>query len=261
MFEIRAFCPILGNAQISLLRYRKRMRRLLIAFILLLAPSLAAGQYARPVDLLAGKRIRAKLAGPEGPWAYGFVREASGDSLTMGFSNTSTAIRMRTADLTVQRSNGYNSGRGMARGALIGGLGTILLMAATPEFREEGLQNVLYLVFPPVGALVGAGVGFATASERWAPVSNGTLACGGWRHLDSRAPNTPVVTKGARNRKRGALIGAAVLGGIGLVGGTFDPELPKGELPGIVIGNALFGAVVGSFLGPREKIVIPASCP
>jgi hypothetical protein len=237
------------------------MRRLLAAFVLLLAPSLVEGQYARPLELLAGKRIRAKLAGPEGPWAYGFVREASGDSLTMGFANTGTAIRMRTADLTVQRSDGYNSGRGMARGALIGGLGTIFLMAATPDFRGEGLQTMLYFVFPPVGALLGAGVGFATASERWASVSDGTLACGGWRNLDANAPNTPIVTKGARNRKRGALIGAAVLGGIGLVGGLTDPELPRGDVPGIVVGNALFGAAVGALLGPREKLVIPASCP
>ncbi len=237
------------------------MKRLLAAFILLLAPSLAECQYERPVDLLAGKRIRAKLSGPDGPWAYGYVREAGADSLTMGFANTGTAIRMRRADIALQQSSGYNSARGMGRGALIGGLATIVLMASVPEFQGEGLETLLYFVLPPVGAVVGAGVGFATASERWAPVSNGTMGCEGWRHVDGRTPSTPITARGARNRKRGAIIGGSIVGGIGLVGGMFDPELPPGDLPGIVIGNAIIGALVGSFLGPREQLVIPASCP
>lgn len=233
------------------------MRRLFAAAALLLLPTLASAQ----LDLLVGKRVRAKLAGPDGPWVHGFVMETNADSLTVQLADARTIVRLSTADVTVERADGHDNRRGFWRGALIGGFATIALMASTPEFQGEGLETMLYLVFPPLGAALGAGVGVAMAPERWTPVSSGTLDCGGWRALDGSARTVPIVTRGPRNRKRGAAIGALVLGGLGLVGGLTDPQLPQGEVPGIVVGNALVGALAGSLLGPREKVVTPASCP
>ena len=232
------------------------MKSLLAALLLLLAPSFAESQAA----VLAGTRIRAQLAGPSGPWAYGVVTETSADSLTMQLANQRTVVRLRTSDVTVQRSDGRNRVRGALSGAAIGGLATIALMASTPEFRGDGLEMMLYFVIPPVGAALGASVGAATASERWTPVSNGTLPCGGWRTVDGPSLGQPIATKGARNRKRGALIWGSVLGGIGLVGGLTDSQLPRGDVPSVVIGNAVIGAVIGAAFGPREKLAIPASC-
>lgn len=233
------------------------MRRWFAATMLLLAPTLLLAQ----AEDLVGKRIRAKLSGPEGPWVVGVVTEAYGDSLTMQLMDKRTAIRLRTADVTVERADGYQNGRGFARGAVIGGLAALAVMWPVLESDGAGLEALLVIVAVPAGAALGGAIGIGAAPQRWTPVSTGALPCGGWRMQGGSVPSAPLATRGARNRKRGAIIGGAILGGIGLVGGLTDSELPPGDVPGVVAGNLIIGAVVGSFFGPRERVVVPAGCP
>lgn len=233
------------------------MRHWFTVALLLLVPAVLSAQ----MEGLVGKRIRAKLAGPDGPWAIGVVTDVSSDSLTMQLLDRRTAIRLRTADVTVQRADGYRSGSGFARGAVIGGLAAFALMSSALEGEGDGLEVVLVVLAVPAGAAVGGAIGFGTAPQRWTPISTGTLPCGGWRMLDDSVRSTPLVTRGPRDRTRGAIIGGAILGGLGLVGGLTDPTLPPGDVPGVVAGNLLIGALVGSLFGPRERVVIPATCP
>lgn len=238
-------------------RLAVHLRRLPTCTALCLLPALADAQ---PLAL-DGQRIRVRLAGPDGPWAYGAVLESAPDSLSMQLADRHTAIRFRRDLITLERFAGYQSASGAARGAVIGGLAMLGLMLTTPEFQGDGLESLLGLVLVPAGAAVGAMVGVAAAPERWSPVSRGQTDCGGWRPLDASLAGRDLVVRSGRNRRRGAVIGAVVLGGIGLVGGLTDPTFPASEVPGVVLSNALIGALVGAWRGPRERVAIPASCP
>lgn len=233
------------------------MRLWFVTAMLLVSPTFVCAQS----EDLPGKRIRAKLAGPEGPWVIGVATEAYGDSMTMQLLDKRTAVRFRTADVSVERADGYQGGRGFARGAVIGGLAALALSVSALDGEGAGLEALFVILAVPAGAAVGGAIGFGAAPQRWTPVSTGSLPCGGWRMMDGSVRSTPLVTRGPRDRRRGAIIGGAILGGIGLVGGLTDSELPPGDVPGVVAGNFVIGVLVGSLFGPREKVVVPAGCP
>lgn len=66
--------------------------------------------------------------------------------------------------------------------------------------------------------------------------------------------------RGGRDRRRGALIGAGILGGVALVAGGIDVSrgnLSTGEWLGTIAGNALFGGLLGLALPPRGWVDVP----
>lgn len=231
------------------------MRRWFVTLMLLLAPAVVSAQQD-----LVGRHIRAKLAGPEGPWVVGVVSEAHSDSLTILLQG-GTAIRLRRADVTVQVADGRHRGRGFALGTLVGGVASLALLSEA-WLHDRGDEALMALIMvTPMGAALGAAIGFGSAAPRWRSVSTGTKPCGGFRRLDSGAPSAPIAARAPRNRRHGAIIGAVLLGGIGLVGVSADSKMPSGARPGMVLGSALLGALVGSGVGPREKVVIQVTCP
>jgi len=69
-----------------------------------------------------------------------------------------------------------------------------------------------------------------------------------------------VALRGGRDRKRGAIIGASILGGIGLVFGGIDAardEISGGDYVGTIVVNGLIGALVGAALAPTGWIEVP----
>lgn len=60
--------------------------------------------------------------------------------------------------------------------------------------------------------------------------------------------------RGPRDRKRGAIIGGGILGGIAVVFGGIDVSkgsLGAGEYVGTIVGNSVIGALAGAALAPR----------
>jgi hypothetical protein len=72
--------------------------------------------------------------------------------------------------------------------------------------------------------------------------------------------------RSGRDRRRGALIGAALAVAVGAVAGGIDHsrgELSSAELAGTLVGNALAGGVIGFALAPRawRKLPLPGRAP
>ena len=70
--------------------------------------------------------------------------------------------------------------------------------------------------------------------------------------------------RGGRDRRRGMLLGAGIVGGIGLVFGGIDAangRISGGDYVGTVITNALAGAAVGVLISPRGWREIPLMRP
>lgn len=66
--------------------------------------------------------------------------------------------------------------------------------------------------------------------------------------------------RGSRQRTRGAVIGAGILGGIAVVFGGIDASkgsIGTGEYLGTIAGNAVIGALAGAALAPRGWTAVP----
>ena len=66
--------------------------------------------------------------------------------------------------------------------------------------------------------------------------------------------------RGGRDRWRGAMIGALVLGGVAALFGGIDAaqgEMEGGELVAGIVGNAAFGAGIGAILAPKGWAEVP----
>lgn len=66
--------------------------------------------------------------------------------------------------------------------------------------------------------------------------------------------------RGGKDHKRGAVIGAGIIGGIGLVFGGIDlahDKISSGDFVGTVVGNSVIGALLGFALAPKGWERVP----
>lgn len=141
-------------------------------------------------SLTTGAKVRVRTVSPD-EWRVGYIRSI--DSSGISATTTSSGGNMaRAAEATyswtlplasvsrveVSRGPGERAGRTIV-GALLGGLGGGLLVGAVGAMATQcsncdspGIGVVLGPIFGvPIGLVVGGIVGFATARERWEPVS------------------------------------------------------------------------------------------
>lgn len=98
----------------------------------------------------------------------------------------------------------------------------------------------------------------ARVSGRFVSLTRDTLAFTTGSQLSRLAMPTAAVqrleVRGPRDRKRGAIIGGGILGGIAVVFGGIDVSkgsLGAGEYVGTIVGNSVIGALAGAALAPR----------
>lgn len=138
-----------------------------------------------------------------------------------------------------------------------------LLGALAPDALAQGAVQVsiapnaelrVTLVTPPGGRMRG----------RFLAISGDTLTM---TRGDGRAtvgvPRSRlqrVEVRGAPDRRRGAVIGAGLLGGIAVVFGGLDysrDSISGGELTGAIVGNAIIGGLIGAGFAPRRWTPVP----
>jgi hypothetical protein len=117
------------------------------------------------------------------------------------------------------------------------------------------------------GIVFGAPIGFAYAPERWNNAYRGdagddtiTVSVRSGARV-KRFDDGTIGVKGERDRKRGIVRGAIVLGGIGLIFGGIDVAkggISGGEYAGTVVGNTLLGGAAGYLISPRGWQRLPA---
>lgn len=117
------------------------------------------------------------------------------------------------------------------------------------------------------GLIFGAVLGYAYAPERW---HRGSAGAGGGDSLHvtlssgarvRRFADGTIAVKGERDRRRGIIRGAAILGGIGLVFGGIDASkgrISHGEYVGTIAGNTIIGGALGYLVSPRGWQRLPA---
>ena len=72
-----------------------------------------------------------------------------------------------------------------------------------------------------------------------------------WRDM------TALSVRGEKSRKRGAVRGAIVITGITAIGIATDPLPTVAENVGVVLGNSVFGALIGAFFPMRSRTSLP----
>ena len=159
-------------------------------------------------------------------------------------------------------------------GLVVGGsaaVGTAVVVAR--EGRRGGFRGAgggAAAAFGGTGFVIGSLAGYAYAPERWRTTYD-HQAADGPMPIDvglatharvKRFADGTIAVAGERDRRRGIMRGAAILGAVALVFGGIDRaqgEFKTGEYLGTVAGNLAVGGAIGYLLSPRGWQKLPWS--
>ncbi|MBA3890244.1 MAG: hypothetical protein H0X64_06915 [Gemmatimonadaceae bacterium] len=139
---------------------------------------------------------------------------------------------------------------------------TFGIIAVESAVAQEGVA-VTIAPDAEVRATLVPGAG-ARVTGRFVSLTRDTLAVAVGSERMRRAMPVQTVARvevrGPRDRKRGAVIGAGLLGGIAVVFGGIDVSkgsLATDEYIGAIAANAVIGGLIGAALAPRGWIPVP----
>jgi len=236
---------------------------------MILLMAIATASHAQRVTPVAeGSRIR--VTAPQLPaplFGRVLIRDRNTDVLVV---TTPGADARVTLPLTAVQRIDVSSGRRRVAGAAVGAAVGILIGGAfgAAQAGDDGIARTAgFLAGGFAGIVFGGPIGFVYAPERW---HRGIVAdaLDDPIRVDLRAgarvkrfADDTVAVKGERDRKRGIIRGAIIVGGIGLIFGGIDArkgELSGQEYVGTVVGNTLLGGAAGYLLSPRGWQRLPA---
>lgn len=228
---------------------------------LALAPS-ALGQSGIPVRV----RDRVKVTAPMLPEPlYGRVTkiDPAADVIVVSTPGDDAQV---TLPISALWRIDVSRGRARGRVALLAGAAG-LLGAGSIGAREAGTVGAV--AFGGTGFTFAALAGSAYAPERWRSAYDRQITAGGPVHVAvsrsgrvKRFADGTIGVGGERNRGRGVLRGALLLGAIAAVFGGIDKgqgELRTGEYARTVAGNVAIGAALGYLISPRGWQRLPSS--
>ena len=157
-----------------------RFAFLLVLAVLPPAQSLHAQRSATPAD--SAVRIRFRQGDSE-EWVYANLRRAGTDSLHLSNELGAFAVaKVDIAEAEVSRGRRSNTTRGLLVGGGIGAVAGVATAGVLDAVTEDNFEIEYFLLgaalgFVP-GALLGAGTGALTRSERWERVDPQAPAIG-----------------------------------------------------------------------------------